>query len=324
MKTSNSMFFIISFFIIIVLILFLSYKVMPSTNSKSDNFILTEGIIDDYFSDDINKKANSIDKIKEIVLYDLGFENWMEYKEYMDILIFPTDLENNPDIDIIIGLNLSKDTGLIAIYTKENSNYVLNNFIKDLSYIDYISTYEVNDEFFLAVEETIDEKLGGYFYDEKLVIYYKEESFNKVFEDSKIYESYFYEGWKKEDIKNPKWFKLTENNIIDIIEDKDNIKIKDNKELKLYVSEESSTSIPSNFDEYKSKKFNLNYFWDKDLNYFIQNRGILVDSGELIGIVSISNQNIDYYLDNQEVTYKIIDQKGNIRHESLDKIRVLN
>lgn len=320
MKNYKLVSFIIVFFIIMILILFLSYKAIPITYNKSD-LILTEKNIDGYFSDNIKEKSKSTEKIKEIVLRDLDFGDWMDYKEYMNILVFPTNLKND-DTDLIIGLNLSKDTGVIALYKKENDKYILKDSIKDLSYIDYIRTQETADKFFLIVEETIDEKLGGYFYDERLVIYYKEDNFKKVFDETKVYESYFYEGWKKEDIKNPKWFKLTENNIIDIVDEKNNLKINMHKDLRIYTSDESSTSIPSNFNEYKNKDLELNYHWDKNLNYFIQNEGILVDSGELIGIISISNQNADYYLEDEKILYEIIDKKGNIRYESSDKIRV--
>ncbi|MGO1367973.1 MAG: hypothetical protein ACTHVE_05005 [Senegalia sp. (in: firmicutes)] len=320
MKKSTSLFFIVTFFIVMTLILFLSYKVIPISHQKTDSK-LSEKNIDNYFSDNIKEKTKAIESIKEIVLSDLGFKEWMDYKEYMSILVFPSDLKNE-NIDLIIGLNLSKDTGVIALYEKQNDKYVLQDSIKDLSYIDYIKTKEFNDKFLLIVEETIDEKLGGYFYDERLVIYYKQEDFKKVFDKTKVYESYLYEGWKKEKIKNPKWFKLTENNIIDIVE-KDNLNIDLHKELNIYTSDESSTSIPSNFKEYKNKNLKLNYTWDKDFNYFIQNKGIITSTKESVGIISMSNQSVDYYLDNEKILYKIIDKKGDVRYEDSDKIRVL-
>lgn len=284
---------------------------------------LNESIIDNYFSDNIDKKSESIKQIKEIVLADLGYEDWMDYSEYMNILVFPNDINNNEEMDVIIALNLSKDSGIIAIYEKSENSYDLKDSIKELAYIEYLSILNYNNKTYLITEEIIDEKLGGYFYDESINVYYKDEIYKKVFQESKSYESYFYEGWKKEDIKNPLWYKLIENNIIDISPEKENLNIYVDKKLRVYKSEESSTSIPSNFIPIEERDLSIKYYWDDNYKYFIQQEGKLIDSGEIVGIISISEQNVDSYLNNNDIIYRIVDANGNIKYESSDKISVL-
>lgn len=308
---------------LIFLIIFFNHDNVDTIKSILNPLKLTEDILDDYFSDNIEKKSQSIKQIKEIVLYDLGFKDWTDYSNYMNILVFPKDINENKNIDVIIVLNLSKDSSVIAIYENNEKEYQLKNSIKDLSYVEYVSIITLNDDVFLMTEEIIDEKLGGYFYDKSIGIYYRNNSFKKVFQESNVYESYFYEGWKEKDIKDPKWFKLTENNLIDIIPKNDILNIKVDKNLNVYTSDESNTSIPSNFKEIKQINYSINYYWNEKFNYFIQKEGKTIDSRELVGIVSISNQNVDSFLDNDELLYKIIDKNGNLRYESSNNIKIL-
>ncbi|MBS4534660.1 hypothetical protein GOQ29_03420 [Clostridium sp. D2Q-14] len=285
---------------------------------------LTEDIIDDYFSNNTEKKSEAIKQIKEIVLNDLGFKNWTDYSDYMNILIFPEDINKNKITDVIIVLNLSKDSSIIAIYENNKTNYRLKYTIKDLPYIEHVSTININNNFFLVTEEIIDEKLGGYYYDKSITIYnHNNNDFKKVFQESKTYEAYFYEGWDNKDIENAKWFKLAENNLIDIIPKNDSLNINVDKNLKVYNSDESTTSIPSNFQDIKQKDFLIKYYWSEKFNYFIQKEGKTIDSGELVGIVSIYNQYVDSFLSNDELTYKIIDENGNLKHENLNNIEIL-
>ncbi|MBS4537116.1 hypothetical protein GOQ27_01500 [Clostridium sp. D2Q-11] len=314
---------IIIFFFSIMVIFFLNNNNILTIKNILSPLKLTDAIVDNYFSNDIEKKSESIKRIKEIVLTDLGYDDWMDYSKYMNILVFPKDINQDNNLDVIIALNLSKDSGVVAIYEKTNESYQFKDSIKDLSYIEYVSILTANSDIFLIIEEVIDEKLGGYFYDESVVIYYKDDTYKRIFQESKNYESYFYEGWKNNDIKNPKWFKLIESNLIDIVPDDSTISIDVNKQLEVYTSDESTTSIPSNFNLSEDKEFSINYYWSDKYKYFIQQEGKIVDTGEIVGIISISDQNVDSYLNKDKVIYKIINDARDIKLEDSNNIRVL-
>lgn len=311
---------------IIILSLFLSYLYYIDSIASYSNLImkpLNESTIDDYFSDDIDKKSSAVKQIKESVLSDLGFESWMDYSEYMDVLVFPNDINKDNKIDLLIGLNLSKDSGVIAIYKKTNDDYEFYNSINNLGYITYISILKNSD--YIIVEEIIDEKLGGFFYDKDIRIFHSDNStYNEVFRESIEYESYYYEGWDNDKIENPIWYKITESNIIDVIPNNKEIIIDVNKTIKLYESDEETTSIPSNFNLIKEQNIVINYYWSDKFKFFIQNEGKIIESGELVGIISLSNQFADSLLNINESVYKIIDSQGKIRYLNKDSIEIIN
>ncbi|EOD00434.1 hypothetical protein L21TH_1495 [Caldisalinibacter kiritimatiensis] len=243
--------------------------------------------------------------------------------------IYPFDIINNKKKDLVISLNISKDTGVIVIYKKTNSNYSYVTKIEDLTYIDNISIFntEALNKSFLIVEQILDERLGAFFLDNYVQIFtnINNTSFKEVLRLSKNYETYYYEKWTTPTIENPKWFKITEKNLIDYMVNEDELPIVNiNKTLKKYEGFSSDDSIPENFELIQTKNISTSYYWSNKYKYFIQNEGKLKSTGELVGIIEKSNQLADSLLQLSKPYYKIVDKNGKIKYIKENKLSVIH
>ncbi|KGG81337.1 hypothetical protein Y919_00865 [Caloranaerobacter azorensis H53214] len=292
------------------------------------NSSISEKLIDNFFSKDEKLKKDAQNKIKKIVLKDLGYENWLDYIDYIEIKIYPADVIDNEKEDLIIAINISKDLGVIGIYKKYNDIYVYVDKIENLAYINKINTlrYKPKNLIFIIVEEELEENIGAFFYDKYTRIFTKRNnSYEEVFRFSTNYEGYFYEKWTKPKLKKPKWFKLIEYGIIEQITDENlNLHIKASKIIQIFESEKTNIdSIPEKFILINEKNLDLDYFWSDKYKYFIQGEGI-TKNNEIVGIIESSDQFADYYLNLSNKYYKIIDKNGKIKYINSNNLKLLN
>ncbi|WP_427339499.1 hypothetical protein [Caloranaerobacter sp. DY30410] len=289
---------------------------------------ISEKLVDNFFSKDEKLKKDAQNKIKKIVLKDLGYDNWLDYIDYIEVKIYPADVIDNEEEDLIIAINISKDLGVIGIYKKHNDIYVYVDKIENLAYINKINTlrYKPKNLIFIIVEEELEENIGAFFYDKYTRIFTKRNSsYEEVFRFSTNYEGYFYEKWTKPKLKNPKWFKLIEYGIIEQITDENlDLHIKASKIIQIFESEEANIdSIPEKFILINEKNLELDYFWSDKYKYFIQGEGI-TKSNEIVGIIESSDQFADYYLNLSNKYYKIIDKNGKIKYINSNNLKLLN
>lgn len=289
---------------------------------------ISEKLVENFFSKDEKLKRDAQNKIKKIVLKDLGYDNWLDYIDYIEVKIYPADVVDNEEEDLIIALNISKDLGVIGIYKKHNDGYVYVDKIENLAYIDKVNTikYKPKNMIFIIVDEELEENIGAFFYDKYTRIFTQRNgSYEEVFRFSTNFEGYFYEKWTKPKLKNPKWYKLIEYGTIEQITDENlDLHIKASKIIQVYESKEANVdSIPEKFILIKEKKLELDYFWSDKYKYFIQGEGITKDN-EVVGIIESSDQFADYYLGLSDKYYKIIDKNGKIKYINSKNLRLIN
>ncbi len=290
--------------------------------------VISKKLISDYFSNDDEVKKEAKSEIKKIVLKDIGYDNWLSYLKYIKIIIYPIDILGDSNEDIIVALNISKDIGAISIYKSKDNYYVYSNKIEDLTYIRNISSIgdKSLDSIFILTDEILDEKVGAFFYDDFLRVFVNINSrYKEVFRQSKDYVSYFYEDWVSPSLENPKWYKLTEKNLIDYhIDDNNKVIFNVSKTLTKFEAYNSqSEMIPKNFKLIIKKNFDLTYYWNDEYNYFIQSKGKIKSTGEIVGIIENSKQNVDSLLCLTNDYFKIIDNNGKIKFIKEDNLVIL-
>ncbi|RKD32578.1 hypothetical protein [Thermohalobacter berrensis] len=324
------------FFILIIILLSIfickTYFYSPPNDPNiiealSINEKLSKLIIENYFSDNANLKKTSEEKIKTTVLKDIGYENWIDYIDYIKLNVYPIDIIGDNKEDLLVSLNISKDNGVIAIYKPYGENYIYQNKIENLTYIEKLSAIKFDkNKNFIFVEEILDETIGAFFYDHFIIVFTNiNNSYKEVFRQSINYESYFFEKWSNPDIDNPKWFKLTEEAILDYAVNQNNqLTINISKTIAKYIAKDKDGSIPEIFDLVEKKNFEERYLWSNKYNYFILKEGKIISNNEKVGIISDSSKTPDSLLFPGERYYKIIDKNGKIKYIKSKEISILN
>ncbi|MTI70511.1 MAG: hypothetical protein FH751_09705 [Firmicutes bacterium] len=322
--------------ILLILVMIFSFKqflISKDYNTTFKNTLfnynqITKQLINNYFSEDPSLKKEAENIIKEYVLKDLGYENWLDYIKYINITIYPVDFSNNNNKDLIIALNISKDIGVIGFYTAIDDYYIYNNKIENLVEIKNVNTIvdKQNNRIFIITEEFLDERVGAYLTDIFIRVHTNiDKDFKEVFRVSKEYETYFNESWLDPSIESPKWYKLTENNLIDYLITEDNKFVFNvSKSLNKFESKKPSVEIPKDFTLIETKNYDIKYTWMDKYNYFILSEGIIKSTQEKVGIIEDSRLNVESLLNFSNEYFKIIDKNGKIRIIKPDNIKILN
>ncbi len=310
-----------------------SFKIYYSsiTNNLVFNHInflnksLSKRLVDNFFSEDNDIKNLASKSIKEIVLRDLGFENWLDYIEFIDISLYPIDIVHDDTEDLIIAVNLSKDQGAIGVYRLYEDKYLLANKITNLCKIKNISAIRVesSDKAFIVVEEVLDEIIGAYFVDNYIRIFSETKGdFIEVFRQSTDYLAYYFEKWGNPNSVDPKWYKVTEISVVDNITlEKENIVINVSKSLAKYEALNSdSSSIPSDFRLIEENHFDVKLVWSETYNTFIMAEGKITSQDTHVGILEDTSQTVDYLLNLTGKYYKVIDKNERILYINSDDI----
>ena len=322
-------------FLIIFLLFFLGF-VHNSYNSETAtvfNYLIpsddkiTDSLMNDYLNGTEKIKEKATERIKIIVLKDLDYDNWLDYTQYIEMAIYPIDIDNNLTEDLIISLNITKDLGVVSIYEHIDNNFLYINKIENLTHINDISAFQNNGNFYLSINQTLDERIGAFFIDNYLQVFtIINDSFIEIFRQSIDYKSYFYEKWLEPSLENPNWYKITEQSSIDLtIDENENPKIYITKTISKYLGLNSTNAlIPHTFELVEEKHFDLKYYKIEEYNYFIQAKGKIKSTGEIVGIIDSSKQFADSLLNLYNPYYKIIDKNDKIRYIDSNNVTIIN
>lgn len=289
------------------------------------NSPLSKKLVNNFFSEDNDIQRLSSKSIKEIVLKDLGYTNWLDYIEFIDINLYPFDIIHDNTEDLIIAINLSKDQGVIGIYRQYEDKYVLSNKITNLCKIKNVSAIRVesSEKAFIVVEEVLDEMIGAYFVDNYIRIFSETNgTFMEVFRQSTDYLAYYFEKWSNPEAEEPKWYKVTEISVVDNITiEKNNIVVNISKSLAKYEAiNSSSISIPSEFRLMEENHFSVKLVWSETYNSFIISEGKIISQNTDVGILEDTTQTVDYLLNLTGKYYKVIDKNERILYINSEDI----
>ena len=327
-----------SFIIIITLFIittFLFAKTYSSTQPASvtiNNIVFKEGLnenlVKKYFSTNEEAKKQAEKRIKEIVIKDLGYSDWTEYMDYIEISLYPIDIIGDKKKELIIAVNLSKNLGTIAIYKTNNGGYELANKIENLTSIKSVSVKrnDTSDKRFLMVEEILDESIGAYFTDNFIRLFTEiDNEFKEVFRQSLNYEAFYYEKWIDPSKEKPKWFKLNEKSVVDYMYNVDNhISLLVSKTIeKSEAKDNADHAIPKKFKKVEESFFEIKYIWSEKYSSFILGEGEIVSSGEKVGILEDTSKTADYLLKLGDKYYKVINKNMVIKYIKENEIKII-
>jgi len=78
----------------------------------------------------------------------------------------------------------------------------------------------------------------------------------------------------------------------------------------------NSENIHADFKLDDQNSTNIIYYFNDIFNYFIQDIWVLINTGEKLGIIDKSNQNVESLVIKKDNGFKIIDKSGKIKYIS--------
>ncbi|SHG88971.1 hypothetical protein [Tepidibacter thalassicus] len=250
-------------YILNILIAINFFMIIP----KCYNNLIDKNTIQNYLdsSQSTEEKENLKKEIIKNILNATGYEKWNEYIDYIDLKIYKGNIIPNNKEDIIFVLNLSKDNALIAIYEDSlNNKYFYKTKITNLVPVKKISFFKN----FLVVEQILDERLGAFFVDNFIeIFYYDDNLFKSVFKKSIYYDEIYKNIWVNKNAPHDEWIKNVEKSSIDYLEE-DIPKILSITNIIKYKAKSPNIPNPDEFKEINKKTQKELYVWDENEKIF--------------------------------------------------------
>ncbi|MBF8982028.1 hypothetical protein IZY60_00610 [Lutibacter sp. B2] len=250
---------------------------------------ISQELLTDYYSTHKNIQQKAKHSIISTTLKNLEYEKWLPYMDYIDILVYFSDVLPGNDQELIVALNLSKDVSVIAIYTKINNEYIFTNKIENLlpiQNITFIKMPELNYNS-LITDQLLDERLGAFYIEEFIEIFtYVDTDFKSTWKKTKYSDEIFNLEWIDADASPKDWLKIVSKSDITF-----NEKVPLTIDVSTHITKFKaiSTKFPS-LEEFKiidQKNEQEKFYWDsKDQNFLpiknTQSSNIAQDTNNLI------------------------------------------
>ncbi|QEK12391.1 hypothetical protein FQB35_08380 [Crassaminicella thermophila] len=269
---------------------------------------ISNELLKNYLSDDQNLRKEASKSIILTTLKNLNYEQWIEYIDYINLLLFKSNVLPSNNDELIVALNLSKDLAVVAIYTPINGEYVFTSKIENLLPIQNIRFLQAPglDYNFIITDQLLDEKLGAFFLEEFIEIFlYLDEDFKSVWKKTKYKDEIYNASWLNPKAPNNEWIKIIENN---------DIKFKKNNTVNIdvFINRQKFKAFKKIFpidEDFKLEKEIIaheNYYWSPKYERFIMNEGIIKNSTTPIAIIDDTKHWLEAFLGFHSNNYKII------------------
>ncbi|ABR49208.1 hypothetical protein Amet_3068 [Alkaliphilus metalliredigens QYMF] len=240
------------------------------SNTITPNDISQEWL-DLYYGDDPEVKRLNQIKIIEQVLIDLQYDKWIEFKDYIQIDIYTAAVLPQEIEQVIIALTLSKDRGIVAIYSASNNGYTLHSAITNLAPVTDIQFIENPSDglHMMVVEQLLEEQFGSFFQEKFIHVYlHDSHEFKNVWQKTLYYDEIYKQEWLDPAAPDDLWYRAIEETIIDYVTI-DTLRINISTTLKKYTTHSQDFPPKDQFQLEDSDSFTRSYYWSADYNTFI-------------------------------------------------------
>jgi len=275
----------------------------------SPTYKINKSLIETLHQDDDVKKQVII-SVLDIIEYD----KWNEFLNYININTYNANVIANSSQQLILSLNLSKDSGVAVIFDEVGDDYIFRTKIENLSPIQNIQSikHPTQNNDFIAIYQIIDESLGAFFRENFVQIYrYSGSDLNLVWEKTLFYEEIFKQNWINLESPETDWTMVVEETEIDF-NFTNSVKINTITSFKKYEAQSKNTPKKNDFLLKEEKSYTKPYYWSEEYKTFVL--------GELTRDTFISDVAILDDMDNRQewlfgITnpyYRVSTRKGEI------------
>lgn len=237
----------------------------------SPQFKISLDLLKQFESGTPEEKGKAEKEIITAVLKALEYDRWHDFIEYIELKHYVEIIKPNTPPQLITVLNLSKDLSVIAIYTLVGNNYVFDDKIDGLVFVEKLQFIPIEEKGFkgIVIYQIMDEKLGGFFYEKYIdIYYYLTDSLEKVWYKTLYYEEIYKENWVHPEGDQHLWNRVVEETTLDFISQQP-FKINSISTLSKYQATSKKLPGLNQFSQTQSDTFQQAYQWSAAYKTFI-------------------------------------------------------
>lgn len=275
---------------------------------------ISKELLNTYYGENDTLRKESSKSIILTTLKNLKYDQWIEYADYIQLMIYQSNILPFNEDELLVVLNLSKDTSVIAIYTPVNDEYVFTNKIENIlpiQNISFLPSPELGHNLIIT-NQLLDERLGAFFLEEFIEIFvYLDDNFKSVWKKTKYKDETYNAQWLNPKAASNEWTKIIENNQIQF--DKNpNLNIAVSIKRKKLKSIKETFPLKEDFKLVEELVTQENYYWNPKYKRFIIKEGTIKTNSEPIAIIDDTNHWLESFLGFSSNNYKVITTNGKI------------
>ncbi|KAB3530721.1 hypothetical protein [Alkaliphilus serpentinus] len=236
---------------------------------SSPEYMITQTLLDDYLLNMEDKASKNM--IADRVLRSIGYLQWLEYIDYIEVLVYQSSIMPQEEPQLIVVLNLTKDFAVAAVFEKNLNHYVYVNHIENLVKVESLQFIPLpqKDYHMMLIYQILDESFGGFFYEKFVDVYnYIGDDFKEVWQKTLYYEEIYNESWINPNGAKDKWFKVIEESVIDFSLNYP-LKVNTITTFKKYIATSEDLPMEEVFSLTESNSFTNTYIWEEEYQTFI-------------------------------------------------------
>ncbi|AKL95842.1 hypothetical protein CACET_c23960 [Clostridium aceticum] len=308
-------------FIFVTLLSFCSYNFFQSPKTvatfqsySSPSHKIDKSLIELSKSDDASVRKEAEKNLIRTTLTVLGYEKWQEFIDYIDISIYTEEVLPSASEQLIVALDLSKDLAVIVVFDAVGNEYIFHSKIEGLvpvNKIEFLSNPSY-DYKMMAIYQTLDERIGGSFFEEFLEIYlYDKDEFISTWKKPLYYEEIYKEVWIDPSAREDLWNKVIEETVIDFIQDHP-LKINTFTTMEKHTTYSSAYPSTEKFALVHRDSYKNSYYWKDAFNTFILgevSKEVFLSNVALLEDMENSRESL-FNISNKN--YKVVNSKGEV------------
>ena len=293
-------------------------------NHAARNRKLTNKTIQQYLNGSENERENARNLLIHTTLKNMNYEKWLDYQEYIDLLLYTADIMPGSGEELIIVLNLSKDLAVAAVYRSLNQEYVFIHSLENLLPVEKIEFFLIPDLGYqtLNIYQILDERLGAYIL-EKFVESYGWISgrWQSLWKKTVYMEEIYNQQWINPQSSRDQWIKIVEDNEIRFLQ-------QPNPQIHVTIKRSKLTAVkkqlpmPEDFRLQERIQAHEFYHWSTRFQRYILKEGTLEECTTPVAIIQDLETSVESYLGFISKAYKVTYLNGKTGYIHKDRLSI--
>jgi hypothetical protein len=283
---------------------------------------ISQSLIRNFNNNDENIKNEAEEKIIEITLKNLNQQQWLAYKDYIDLKLYKANVLPEYSMELVILLNLSKDQAALAIYRLIGDEYIYTSKIENIVPVEKIDFMPIPglERDFIVSHHLIDERLGGFFIERFIKIYmYSDPQFKSIWQETKFSEEIYRLRLVNPSAPEDQWLKITANNLIRL-ESNPKLHIVLETHQKKYAAFQDTLPSANSFKLEDRFDGIETFYWHPAYQQFVIGEGLIKTTGSTVAILSDTEYSKESFSGYSLKNYRIITHAGRIKYIPKDSI----
>lgn len=285
---------------------------------------LTNQTIQQYLNGSENERENARNLLIHTALKNINYKKWLDYQEYIELLLYTADILPSSGEELIIVLNLSKDLAVAAVYQSLNQEYIFIHSLENLLPVEKIEFFLIPDLDYqtLNIYQILDERLGAYMFEKFVESYgWINGRWQSLWKKTVYMEEIYNQQWINPQSSTDQWVKIVEDNEIRFLQQL-------NPQIHVTIKRSKLTAVkkqlpmPEDFQLQERVQAQEIYHWSANFQRYILKEGTLEECTTPVAIIQDLENSVASYLGFISKVYKVSYLDGKTGYIHKDRISI--